>query len=60
MAMKSKITLCLWFDTQAEEAVAFYTAIFKNAKIVSVSRYGEAGHEIHRKPAGSVMTIALN
>ena len=52
-----KITPCLWFDDQAEDAARFYTGIFKNSKIVSISRYGEAGHEIHRKPAGSVLTV---
>jgi len=52
-----KITPCLWFDHNAEEAVSFYTAIFKNAKVGKVSRYGEAGHEIHGKPAGTVLTI---
>ncbi len=38
-----KITPCLWFDDQAEEAVEFYTAIFRNSKIVNIARYGEAG-----------------
>ena len=38
-----KITPFLWFDANAEEAVNFYTSIFKDSKIVSVSRYGEAG-----------------
>jgi predicted 3-demethylubiquinone-9 3-methyltransferase (glyoxalase superfamily) len=38
-----KITQCLWFDDQAEEAVAFYTAIFSNSQIVNIARYGEAG-----------------
>ena len=52
-----KITPCLWFDGNAEEAVNFYTAIFKNSKIGNISRYGEAGYEIHRKPAGTVLTI---
>lgn len=52
-----KITPCLWFDSNAEEAVNFYTCIFKNSKIGKISRYGEAGYEIHRKPAGTVMTI---
>jgi predicted 3-demethylubiquinone-9 3-methyltransferase (glyoxalase superfamily) len=51
------ITPCLWFDNNAEEAVNFYTSIFKNSKIGIVSRYGEAGYEIHGKPAGTVMTI---
>ena len=49
----------MWFDDQAEEAARFYTAIFKNAKIVHISRYGKAGHEIHGRPAGSVMTVAF-
>ena len=38
-----KITPFLWFDGQAEEAVNFYNAIFKNSKIVDVMRYGDAG-----------------
>jgi predicted 3-demethylubiquinone-9 3-methyltransferase (glyoxalase superfamily) len=54
-----KITPCLWFDDQAEEAVEFYTAIFRNSKIVKVARYGEAGHEVHGKPAGTVMIVAF-
>jgi len=54
-----RITPCLWFDDQAEEAVAFYTGVFRQSRIVKVSRYGEAGQEIHGKPAGSVMTIAF-
>ena len=54
-----RITACLWFDDQAEEAVGFYTAIFKHSKIGTIARYGEAGHEIHGKPAGSVMTVAF-
>ena len=37
----------------------FYTAIFRNSKIVSISRYGEAGHEVHGKPAGTVMVVAF-
>ena len=52
-----KITPCLWFDDQAEEAVAFYTAIFKHSKILEIARYTESGHEFHGKRAGSVMTI---
>jgi predicted 3-demethylubiquinone-9 3-methyltransferase (glyoxalase superfamily) len=38
-----KITPFLWFDDQAEQAVNFYTSIFKNSKVLSVSRYGDAG-----------------
>ena len=52
-----KITPCLWFDNNAEEAVSFYTSIFKNSKIGNISRYGNEGYEIHRKPAGTVLTI---
>ena len=47
-----KITPFLWFDNQAEEAIYFYTSIFKNAKIGDIRRYGEAGPG----PEGSVMT----
>lgn len=54
-----RITPCLWFDDQAEEAVEFYTRIFRNSKILNVLRYGEAGHEIHGRPAGTVMTVAF-
>ena len=53
------ITPCLWFDTQAQEAAEFYTAVFSNSQIVNITRYGEAGHEIHGKPAGTVMTVAF-
>lgn len=54
-----RITPRLWFDDQAEEAAGFYTAIFRNARIVNVSRYGEAGYKVHGRPAGSVMTVAF-
>ncbi len=57
--MKTKIAPCLWFDDQAEDAARFYTGIFKNSKIVAISRYGEAGKEFHGKPPGSVMTVAF-
>ncbi|MEO6434891.1 MAG: VOC family protein [Tepidisphaeraceae bacterium] len=53
------ITPCLWFDDQAEAAAAFYTGIFKNSKVTQIARYGEAGHEVHGRPAGSVMTVAF-
>jgi predicted 3-demethylubiquinone-9 3-methyltransferase (glyoxalase superfamily) len=54
-----KITPYLWFDDRAEEAAKFYTAIFPNSKIGSISRYGEAGQEVHGQTAGTVMTIAF-
>jgi predicted 3-demethylubiquinone-9 3-methyltransferase (glyoxalase superfamily) len=50
-----RITPCLWFDTQGEEAAAFYTSVFPNSRIVDVARYGEAGP----RPAGSVMTVTF-
>jgi predicted 3-demethylubiquinone-9 3-methyltransferase (glyoxalase superfamily) len=53
--MMQKITLFLWFDNQAEEAMNLYVSIFKNSKILSVSRYGEAGPG----PAGTVMTATF-
>ncbi|NJR51453.1 MAG: VOC family protein [Leptolyngbyaceae cyanobacterium CSU_1_3] len=54
-----KIIPCLWFDDQAEEAVEFYTSVFRNSKIGNISRYGEAGQEVHGKQAGTVMTVAF-
>ena len=48
-----KITPFLWFDHQAEEAANFYTSLFKDSKIVSISRYGEGGPG----PQGAVMTV---
>ena len=53
------ITPCLWFDDQAEAAAQFYTAIFPRSRIVNVARYGDAGQEIHGKPAGTVMVVAF-
>jgi len=57
MAIKYRIRPLLWFDTQAEDAARFYTSVFKNSRITNVTRYGTAGHEVHHKPAGSVMTV---
>lgn len=52
-----RLSPCLWFDDQAEEAAAFYVSVFDDARVNAVTRYGEAGHEIHGRPAGSVMTV---
>jgi predicted 3-demethylubiquinone-9 3-methyltransferase (glyoxalase superfamily) len=52
-----RIAPCLWFDHQVEEAATFYVSVFKNSKILAVSRYTKAGVEIHHRPAGSVMTV---
>jgi len=54
-----KITPFLWFDNKAEEAVNFYVSIFKNSKIGSIARYGEAGAEVSGRPKGTVMTVAF-
>ena len=50
-----KITPFLWFDTQAEEAANFYVSVFKNSKVKTVSRYGDAGPG----PKGSAMTVSF-
>ena len=50
-----KITPHLWFDTQAEEAMNFYTSVFKNSKVGAITRYGE-GMPV---PAGTVMTASF-
>jgi predicted 3-demethylubiquinone-9 3-methyltransferase (glyoxalase superfamily) len=55
MAALSKITPCLWFDTEAEEAANLYTSIFNNSRIVQVTRYGWAGP----RPEGMVMTVSF-
>ena len=54
-----KITPCLWFDDRAEEAANFYASIFKNSKITSITRYGEAGAKVSGTPKGSVLTVAF-
>jgi predicted 3-demethylubiquinone-9 3-methyltransferase (glyoxalase superfamily) len=52
-----KISPCLWFDNNAEEAVKFYVSIFKNSTIGNVTHYGKEGYEIHKKKEGTVMTV---
>jgi len=59
MSAIRKITPCLWFDSEAEEAANFYVGIFPNSKIGAISRYSAEGQEIHGKPPGSVMTVAF-
>lgn len=54
---KHKITPCLWFDTQAEEAARLYCSIFEDSKIGKISRYTKAGQDVHHKPPGSVMVV---
>jgi predicted 3-demethylubiquinone-9 3-methyltransferase (glyoxalase superfamily) len=50
-----KITPWLWFDTEAEEAAAFYTSLFPDSRITAVTHYGDAGP----RPAGTVMTVSF-
>ena len=50
-----KITPCLWFDNQAEEAANFYVSVFKNSNLERVTRYGEGGPG----PEGSVLTVTF-
>ena len=54
-----KITPFLWFDSNAEEAVEFYTSIFPNSKITGLTRYGPAGAEAAGRPQGTVMTVSF-
>jgi predicted 3-demethylubiquinone-9 3-methyltransferase (glyoxalase superfamily) len=59
MIKRLKLTPCLWFDHQAEAAAQFYCGIFPDSRIVSITRYPDAGIEIHGQTAGSVMTVAF-
>jgi predicted 3-demethylubiquinone-9 3-methyltransferase (glyoxalase superfamily) len=54
-----KITPFLWFNNNAEEAVSFYTSIFKNSKIKTMARYDEASAQASGMPAGTVMTASF-
>jgi predicted 3-demethylubiquinone-9 3-methyltransferase (glyoxalase superfamily) len=59
MATVTRITPCLWFDSEAEEAAKRYVSIFPNSKVGAISRYTEAGREFHGKEPGSVLTVAF-
>ena len=59
MARLQKITPCLWFDNEAEEAARFYVSIFRDARVGEISRYGKEGFETHGRPEGSVMVVAF-
>lgn len=52
-----KMTTCLWFDMNAEEAANFYTSIFKNSKTGRKMYHGKEGQEIHKMPEGTLMTV---
>ena len=55
--MSQKIVTHLWFDNQAEEAVAQYVSLFKDSEVLQVSRYGDSGAAVSGMPKGSVLTI---
>jgi predicted 3-demethylubiquinone-9 3-methyltransferase (glyoxalase superfamily) len=57
MATMQKISTNLWFAHEAEEAANYYVSIFKNGKVKKIARYGKEGQDIHKMPAGSVMTV---
>jgi len=59
VASIQRISPCLWFDSEAEEAARFYTGVFRNSRITQIARYSDVGREIHGRPAGSVMTVAF-
>lgn len=59
MARLAIIQPCLWFDDQAEEAARFYTGIFPDSAIGTITRYTDVGQEHHGKPVGSVLTVAF-
>jgi predicted 3-demethylubiquinone-9 3-methyltransferase (glyoxalase superfamily) len=59
MITTQRITPCLWFADEGEEAARFYTGIFPNSRITAITRYSEAGFEAHHRPAGSVMTVSF-
>ena len=55
--IKQRITNCLWFDSQAEDAAKFYTSIFKNSSIGAISRYGQEGFDFHKQAPGTAMVV---
>ncbi|SFX00871.1 VOC family protein [Marinospirillum alkaliphilum] len=59
MQLQQKIIPCLWFDDQAKAAAEYYVGIFPSSRITHISRYPDAGQEIHGKPPGSVLTVSF-
>ena len=55
----SRITPCLWFNDNAEEAARFYVSVFKQSRLGTITRYGEPGAEVSGRPKGSVMTATF-
>jgi predicted 3-demethylubiquinone-9 3-methyltransferase (glyoxalase superfamily) len=57
MAATQRITTCLWFDSQGEEAAKFYVSIFKNSRIVGITHYDAESSKAAGRPEGSVLTV---
>jgi predicted 3-demethylubiquinone-9 3-methyltransferase (glyoxalase superfamily) len=57
--ISTKISPCLWFDDQAEEAVKLYVSLFKNSRILGTSRYSEEGAMVSGRKVGSVMSVVF-
>ena len=60
MVTTQRISPCLWFDDQSEDAANYYVGIFPNSRITAITRYSTAGQEIHHRPPGSVMVVAFD
>jgi predicted 3-demethylubiquinone-9 3-methyltransferase (glyoxalase superfamily) len=58
--MKQRISPCLWFDSQAEEAARYYVGIFPNSQVTGISHYGNEGQEITGGKPGSVMLVTFD
>ncbi len=54
---EQRVTTCLWFDDQAEEAAEFYSSTLKNSTIGNINYYAKEGFDVHGRPEGSVMTV---
>lgn len=52
-----QMTICLWFNNQAEEAARFYASVFEDSEIGQISRFGKEGHEYHGMPEGTAMSV---
>lgn len=59
MPIKQRISPCLWFADEAEEAARYYTQIFRNSRITNITRFSNAGVDVHGRPPGSVMVVAF-
>jgi len=57
MASIKKLTSCLWFDGNAEEAAKFYVSVFKSGKLGRISHYPNEGQDVHKQPEGRVLVV---